>query len=91
MEKLNESFAPFMAMNSPFPFLLLLGTSIFSLPERYAPVSNPATYTGVFDDIRNVFAEMKESKIRGYDKSRFSFNVKGGRFLLAFSVILLLI
>ena len=40
---------------------------------------NPATYVGVFDDIRNVFAEMKESKMRGYGKDRFSFNVKGGR------------
>ena len=43
------------------------------------PRSNPATYVGVFDDIRDVFANMKESKIKGYDKSRFSFNVKGGR------------
>ena len=43
------------------------------------PRSNPATYVSVFDDIRDLFAEMKESKIRGYDKSRFSFNVKGGR------------
>ncbi len=43
------------------------------------PRSNPATYVGVFDDIRTVFTEMKESKMRGYDKSRFSFNVKGGR------------
>ena len=43
------------------------------------PRSNPATYVGVFDDIRDVFANMKESKIRGYDKGRFSFNVKGGR------------
>lgn len=43
------------------------------------PRSNPATYVGVFDDIREVFANTKESKMHGYDKSRFSFNVKGGR------------
>lgn len=41
--------------------------------------SNPATYTGVFDQIRDIFAQTKEAKIRGYTKSRFSFNVKGGR------------
>ena len=48
-------------------------------PIGKTPRSNPATYVGVFDDIRDVFANTKESKIRGYDKGRFSFNVKGGR------------
>ena len=43
------------------------------------PRSNPATYVGVFDDIRDIFAQTKEAKMRGYDKGRFSFNVKGGR------------
>ena len=48
-------------------------------PIGRTPRSNPATYVGVFDDIRDLFSEMKESKIKGYDKGRFSFNVKGGR------------
>lgn len=48
-------------------------------PIGRTPRSNPATYTGVFDDIRDVFTETKEAKMRGYDKGRFSFNVKGGR------------
>ena len=52
---------------------------ISQAPIGRTPRSNPATYTGVFDDIREVFAETKEAKMRGYDKGRFSFNVKGGR------------
>ena len=48
-------------------------------PIGRTPRSNPATYTGVFDDIRDVFSQTNEAKVRGYSKGRFSFNVKGGR------------
>jgi len=48
-------------------------------PIGKTPRSNPATYTGVFDHIRDLYAKTKESKLRGYKKGRFSFNVKGGR------------
>ena len=48
-------------------------------PIGRTPRSNPATYTGVFADIRNVFAQTQDAKMRGYDAGRFSFNVKGGR------------
>ncbi|HHU54662.1 MAG TPA: excinuclease ABC subunit UvrA [Mollicutes bacterium] len=52
---------------------------ISQAPIGRTPRSNPATYTGVFDDIRDVYTLTKEAKIRGYSKGRFSFNVKGGR------------
>ena len=52
---------------------------ISQAPIGRTPRSNPATYTGVFDDIRDVFTQTNEAKLRGYDKGRFSFNVKGGR------------
>ena len=54
-------------------------SSILTSPHRAHPRSNPATYTGLFDMIRDVFAQTTEAKVRGYQKGRFSFNVKGGR------------
>ena len=64
----------------------ILGTDVFDRiidisqsPIGRTPRSNPATYTGVFDDIRDLFSKTNEAKARGYDKGRFSFNVKGGR------------
>ncbi len=70
----------------PGPFSLLRGVSqidklivIDQTPIGRTPRSNPATYTGVFDEIRKVFAGTKQAKLRGYRVGRFSFNVKGGR------------
>ena len=70
----------------PLPFKKLEGLKhidkvieIDQSPIGRTPRSNPATYTGVFSDIRKLFVELPESKIRGYKPGRFSFNVKGGR------------
>lgn len=72
--------------NKPGKYKKILGlenidkiVDVSQSPIGRTPRSNPATYTGVFDDIRDVFAQTKEAKIRGYEKGRFSFNVKGGR------------
>ncbi len=53
--------------------------AITQSPIGRTPRSNPATYTGVFDEIRDIFAMTREAKVRGYEKGRFSFNVQGGR------------
>ena len=70
----------------PKPFKKIKGTEFIDKlvkvsqdPIGRTPRSNPATYVSVFDDIRDLYTKTKESKARGYDKGRFSFNVKGGR------------
>ena len=70
----------------PLPFESVLGTenidkvvTVDQSPLGRSPRSNPATYTGVFSDIRKLFVELPDSKIRGYKPGRFSFNVSGGR------------
>jgi excinuclease ABC subunit A len=89
---INETLYPVMnqyfynSTAKPLPYKTLKGLEhidkvieIDQSPIGRTPRSNPATYTGVFTDIRNLFAELKESKIRGYPPGWFSFNVKGGR------------
>ncbi len=81
---LNHHF--FRAKKHPLPFEKIEGLEhidkvieIDQSPIGRTPRSNPATYTGVFSDIRNLYVALPESKIRGYKPGRFSFNVKGGR------------
>lgn len=81
---LNKHF--YRSEKKPMPYKSITGLEhidkvidIDQSPIGRTPRSNPATYTNVFSDIRNLFAEIPESKIRGYKAGRFSFNVKGGR------------
>lgn len=89
---INETLYPiiskefYRAETTPLPYAEIKGLKhidkvieINQSPIGRTPRSNPATYTGVFGDIRNLFAIIPESKIRGYKPGRFSFNVKGGR------------
>ena len=81
---LNKHF--YRSLQEPLPYGSIEGLEnvdkvvcVDQSPLGRTPRSNPATYTGVFNDIRNLFVELPEAKIRGYKPGRFSFNVKGGR------------
>ncbi len=81
---LNQRF--YRSKKDPMPYEKITGLEaldkvieVDQSPIGRTPRSNPATYTGVFSDIRTLFAELPEAKIRGYKPGRFSFNVKGGR------------
>ena len=89
---INETLYPILAAHfynsekKPLPYKSIKGLELLDKiieinqsPIGRTPRSNPATYTNVFSDIRNLFAEIPEAKIRGYKPGRFSFNVKGGR------------
>jgi len=89
---INETLYPILnhyiyhAKRKPLPYKAVKGLEhidkvieIDQTPIGRTPRSNPATYTGVFSDIRNLFVQLPEAKIRGYKPGRFSFNVKGGR------------
>ncbi len=89
---INETLYPILSKyfyrseKKPLPYLKIDGLKLIDKvieidqsPIGRTPRSNPATYTGVFDEIRKLFSALPESKIRGYKPGRFSFNVKGGR------------
>ncbi|GHT85004.1 UvrABC system protein A [Bacteroidia bacterium] len=89
---INDTLQPlisqqlYRSIQDPLPYKSIEGlefidkvVNVDQSPIGRTPRSNPATYTGIFSDIRNLFVEMPESKIRGYKPGRFSFNVAGGR------------
>ena len=89
---INETLQPILSqslyhsLRTPLPYKKIEGCELINKvvlvdqsPIGRTPRSNPATYTGVFADIRNLFAELPEAKLRGYKSGRFSFNVSGGR------------